>query len=241
MPEWIEPVARGLLIGLKTTVLLTLASMAASVAAGIVLGLIGTLGRFLGWAVRAYVEVFRALPVLVVLFIVFFGLPFFGWVVTTLMSAMIALTLWGSANVAEITRGAVQSLPEAQFEAADAVGMRWHTKMIYVVLPQTVRRMTPSLMGTVTQLIQATALASAIGVLELIEAGSRSIERLSNQTGSSHALAIMGFILIIYFVISFPLTQLSRLLEYRLENPRPRTDPRRLRLAGRALPSARGR
>jgi len=88
--------------------------------------------------------------------------------------------------------------------------------MTYVIMPQAIRRMIPSIVGIVTTLVQATALASAIGVLELTESASRSIERVRDTTGDSHALLIMGIALVIYFLICFPLTQLSRRLEARL-------------------------
>lgn len=208
--------ARELLGGLKTTLWLTLWSMVVGVAVGILLGLVFTWKRRLGWIVRAYVEIWRGIPVLVTLFMLFFALPSMGIQTSAFASALLALALWGSANVAEITRGAIQSIPRAQSEAA-ALGMRWGEAMVLVILPQAIRRMTPSIVGTLTQLIQTTALASAIGLLELVEAGARAIERLSSQTGSSPALPIMGAVLIMYFVISFPLTHLSRRLEARLE------------------------
>jgi polar amino acid transport system permease protein len=217
MPTWSGPVAHYLLLGLKTTVLLTLWSTALSIVVGVILGALTTLGRPVRWAVRIYVEVWRALPVLVTLFFVFFGLPLIGWTVGTDASATIALALWGSSNVAEISRGALQSVAREQFEAADALGMSWRIKMVSVIAPQALRRMIPSTVGTVTTLIQTTALASAIGTLDLIEAGSRQIERLSLNTGSSHALPIMGAILIVYFLISLPFTQAARMLENRLD------------------------
>ena len=219
MPDWTWPVGRELRGGLGTTLWLTLWSTVASVAVGVLLGLVFTWKRRLGPLVRIYIEVWRGIPVLVTLFMLFFALPSMGIQTSAFVSSLVALALWGSANVAEITRGAIQSIPRSQTEAAAALGMPWSQTMVFVVLPQAVRRMTPSVVGTVTQLIQTTALASAIGLLELLEAGSRAIERLSGETGSSPALPIMAVVLIMYFVISFPLTHLSRVLEHRLDQP----------------------
>lgn len=216
MPAWVGPYVNYSLLGLESTLLMTIWSMLGSLVIGFALGPLLAVRGPIRTIVRGYVELWRGLPVLISIFVIYFGLPVVGIVIDAFASSVVALVLWGSANVAEIVRGAVQSIPASQFEAAGALGLNGWQRMVYVILPQAIRRMIPSIVGIVTTLVQATALASAIGVLELTESASRSIERVRDVTGDPHALLIMGVALIVYFLICFPLTQLSRHLEARL-------------------------
>ena len=162
---------------------------------------------------RAYVEIWRGLPIIITLFFVFFALPIIGITISTFVSAAIGLTLWGSANVAEVVRGAVQSVPYGQTEAAAALGFPWAGRMVNVILPQAARRSLPPLVGLVVNLTQQTSLAAIIGLLDIVEASERSIERLTLSGTSTHAVPILGAVLAVYFVICLPLTILSRRLE----------------------------
>jgi polar amino acid transport system permease protein len=172
--------------------------------------------------IRLYIEVFRGLPILVTVFIVFFGLPS---LVSTLefgplTAAAIALVLWGSAQVAEATRGAVQSIPNEQHEAAAALGFGWVGRHTHVILPQALRRLLPPLVSLLVNIIQNSTLAQVIGGLEILEAAERQNERLAAippvGLGEIHAFEIFGGVLILFFVISFPLTRLAAYLERRL-------------------------
>src|SRR5918995_4612577 len=145
IPAWAEPVARYILQeGLPGTLRVSAFALAGSLLIGVVLGTLITI-RFLPLQalIRVYIEVFRGLPILVTVFIVYFGLGElssrleFG----ALTGASIALTLWGSAQVAEATRGAVQSIPREQHEAASALGFGWVGRHVYVILPQAFRRL----------------------------------------------------------------------------------------------------
>jgi polar amino acid transport system permease protein len=159
---------------------------------------------------------YRGLPVLVTLFLVFFVLPSFHVNVSLTVSALIGLSLWGSANIAEILRGGIQSVPRAQTLAAAALGFpRWQV-LCWVILPQAIRQALPSTVGILVSLIQATALASAFGAVELLESISRSTQRLLLTTGNSHAFSLYGVVLVVYFSMCYPLTSLSRGLERRL-------------------------
>lgn len=217
MPDWAGSVASYLAIGLLTTVELSVISVAGGVALGVVLG-VGLTSRspWLRTLVRGYVELWRGLPVIVSLFFIFFALPAIGISVKPFTAASIRLILWASANVAELVRGAVESIPAGQREAASSLGLSWIQSMAYVILPQAVRRLLPPLAGLLTDLIQSTALASQIGVLELLEAGNRSMQRLTFAIGDPNGIPILGSALIIFFVLCFPLTMLSRRFESRL-------------------------
>jgi polar amino acid transport system permease protein len=133
---------------------------------------------------------------------------------------MIGLSLWGSAQVAEATRGAVQSIPREQHEAAAALGFGWLGRHAYVILPQAFRRLIPPLVSLLVGIIQNTTLAGVLGAGELLESAKRSVERLSAPPPSGiyeiHAVEIYGAVMVVFFLISFPLTRLAAFLEKRL-------------------------
>ncbi|HSC93326.1 MAG TPA: amino acid ABC transporter permease [Gaiellaceae bacterium] len=224
MPDWVEPVARYVLEeGLPGTLRVAAFAIVGSTVIGVVLGTLITIrARLLRALIRAYIEVFRGLPILVTVFIVYFGLGEvsprleFG----PLTAAAIALTLWGSAQMAEATRGAVQSIPREQHEAAAALGFGWVGRHVNVVLPQALRRLLPPGVSLLVNIVQNTTLAQVIGGLEVLEAGERSVERLTAVPpvglGEIHAFEIYGAVMVLFFVISFPLTRLAAYLERRL-------------------------
>ena len=224
MPAWVEPVARYILFeGLPGTLRISAAAVAGSALIGVVFGTLMTI-RFLPLQalIRLYVEVFRGLPILVTVFIVYFGMPSvstrlqFG----PLTAASIALVLWGSAQVAEATRGAVQSIPREQHEGASALGFGWVGRHTSVILPQALRRLLPPFVSLLVNIIQNSTLAQVIGGLELLEAAERQNERLTAippiGLGEIHAFEVFGAVAILFFLISFPLTRLAAMLEKRL-------------------------
>ena len=222
LPDWFRDVAEYMLReGLPETLRLAAISVTASLVVGLLLGTLITL-RFLPlqWVIRFYIEVWRGLPILVtVLFI--YWLPAYHVGSTEIqlnayMSAAVALSLWGSAQVAEATRGAVQSIPKEQHEAAAALGFGWVGRHRSVVVPQALRRLLPPMVGLLVNIIQNTTIAFVIGVNEFLQSGNRQIENLTTQTGEGHAIAIYGFVMLVFFVISFPLTRFAAYLEKRL-------------------------
>jgi polar amino acid transport system permease protein len=224
MPEWFEPVARYILLeGLPGTLRVSAIAVTGAVLIGVVLGTLITI-RFLPLQalLRLYIEVFRGLPILVTVFLVFFGLPSVRPELEfdPLSAASIALVLWGSAQVAEATRGAVQSIPHEQHEAASALGFGWVGRHAHVILPQALRRLLPPLVSLLVNIIQNSTLAQVIGGLDVLEAGEIQNGRLSSYPpagiGEIHAFEIFGGVAILFFVISFPLTRLAAYLERRL-------------------------
>ena len=199
LPAWVGPVAHYMFhVGLVQTLKIAFFAVAGSAAIGIVLGTLLTL-RVLAVraAIRLYIEVWRGLPIIVTIFLIYFGLPSLQIRLTAFNAAWIGLTLWGSAQIAEATRGAIQSVPREQHEAAAALGLGW--------------------LGTMRNVIQNTTIAALIGVAEVLQAGQRSVERLQlTPPSDSHAFAIYGGVMAMFFVISFPLTRLAALLERRL-------------------------
>ena len=224
MPDWVEPVWRYILTeGLPATLRVSAIAVVGSAVIGVVLGTLITIDFAPTRAlIRLYIEVFRGLPILVTVFIVHFGLPEISpsFKFLPLTSAAIALVLWGSAQVAEATRGAVQSIPREQHEAAAALGFGWTGRHAFVILPQALRRLLPPFVSLLVNIVQNTTLAGVIGGLEILEAGKRQNERIAAVppigTGEIHAFEIFGAVAVLFFVISFPLTRLAAMLEKRL-------------------------
>ena len=222
--DWAEPVVHYIIFdGLPGTLRVSAAAVVGSALIGVTFGTLLTI-KFLPLQslIRLYIEIFRGLPILVTVFIVYFGLPSVnrGLEFGALTATSIALILWGSAQVAEATRGAVQSIPREQHEAASALGFGWVGRHAWVILPQARRRLLPPFVSLLVNIIQNSTLAQVIGGLELLEAAERQNERITAippiGLGEIHAAGIFGFVLVLFFLISFPLTRLAARLEKRL-------------------------
>jgi polar amino acid transport system permease protein len=219
LPDWVQPVAEYMLReGLANTLKLSAIALVGSAFVGITLGTLLTI-RFLPTRalIRLYIEVWRGLPILVTIFIMFFALPAISPALEfdALTAGAIGLILWGSAQVAEATRGAVQSIPREQHEAASALGFGWLGRHAFVILPQALRRLLPPMVGLLVNIIQNTTIVQVIGAPELLETAERQVERLTFE-GEVHPIEIYGAVMVVFFVISFPLTRLASYLERRL-------------------------
>jgi polar amino acid transport system permease protein len=139
---------------------------------------------------------------------------------TPWVGAAVGLTLWGSAQVAEATRGAIESIPREQHEAASALGFGWIGRHVNVVLPQALRRLLPPLVSLLVNVIQNTTLAALVGVTEVLFAAKQQVERLAAPPPAGpleqHGFAIYAGVLVAFFLVSFPLTRLAAYLERRL-------------------------
>jgi His/Glu/Gln/Arg/opine family amino acid ABC transporter permease subunit len=222
IPSWVEPVFRLVVEdGLKLTGQIAGVSVSASAAVGLVLG---TLLTIRWWPIRAvirlYIEVWRGLPIIVTIFLIFFSLPTLGIRLEAWLAAAVALSLWGSAQVAEATRGAVESIPREQHEAASALGFGWAGRHVFVIVPQAFRRLLPPFVSLLVNVIQNTTLAALIGVGEVLFTAQQQSARLQSPppagVNDGHQFAIYGGVLVLFFVISFPLTRLAAFLERRL-------------------------
>jgi polar amino acid transport system permease protein len=222
LPDWFRPVAEYMLReGLPQTLKIAAIAVTASIVIGITLGTLLTIKfRPLQALIRLYIEVWRGLPILVTVLFIYWLPKYqvgpFEIQLNAYMSAAVALSLWGSAQVAEASRGAVQSIPREQHEAAAALGFGWLGRHTFVIVPQATRRLLPPLVGLLVNIIQNTTIAYVIGVNEFLQAGNRQFENLTLQTGNGHPFTIFGFVALVFFVISFPLTRLAAYLERRL-------------------------
>ncbi len=167
-----------------------------------------------GYFTAFYVHILQGTPLLLQLFLVFFGLPLVGIDVSPLLAAGVALTLYASAFLTEIWRGCVDAIPRGQWDASASLGMNFLTQMRYVILPQSLKIAVPPTVGFLVQLVKSTALASIVGFNELTRTG----QIVANAT--FQPFLIYGLVAIIYFAICYPLTVGSRALERRLGGSR---------------------
>lgn len=205
-----------LLGGLGVALQISLISVGFSIPLGILMGLCMTsqnrISRFL---LRFYLEFIRIMPQLVLLFLVFFGTTrAWGWNISGELSAVIVFTLWGTAEMGDLVRGALQSIPEHQYESAYALGMTTVQTFVSIIFPQAVRRLIPLAINLITRMIKTTSLIVMIGVVEVLKVAQQIIE--ANRMNSPNAAFIVYlFVFVLYFLACFPISLLARYLEKR--------------------------
>ncbi|WP_208509672.1 amino acid ABC transporter permease [Variovorax paradoxus] len=201
-------ILRNLLLALRWTVVL---SLIAFVGGGIVGALLLFLrvrgGRAVGKAVGLYVQLFQGTPLLMQLFLAYFGIALFGIDVSAWTAASVALTLYTSAFLTEIWRGCVASIPKGQWEASGSLALSFGEQLRHVILPQAVRIAIAPTVGFLVQVIKGTALASVIGFVELTKAGSM----ISNAT--FQPFVVFSCVALLYFVLCFPVSLYAKTLE----------------------------
>ena len=203
-----------LLLGLWETVQISLIAVILSIFLGIILGMAMTVKNpALRAVTKVYLEVMRIMPQLVMLFIVFFGLTkAFGINLSGRVSAVIVFTLWGTAEMGDLVRGALISIPPHQYESGAALAMTKLQVYIYVVIPQTVRRLIPLAINLTTRMIKTTTLVVLIGVVEVLKVGQQIIEA-NRYTYPSAAFWIYAAIFALYFLVCWPISLVARRLE----------------------------
>ena len=204
-------ILRNLLVGLQWTLLLSLVAFVCGGIAGLLLLLarIAPLPAARALA-RGYIELFQGTPLLMQLFLVFFGIALLGVDVSPWLAAACALTLFTSAFLAEIWRGCVNAIPKGQWEAADSLALSFGEKMRHVIGPQALRIAVAPTVGFLVQVIKGTALASVIGFVELTKAGTM----LNNAT--FRPFLVYSLVALIYFCLCFPLSWWAKKIEGRL-------------------------
>ncbi len=203
-----------LLKGLSVTLWVSLLSVALSVFFGLIFGWVMTKkSPIIKILSKIYLEFMRLMPQLVLLFIVYFGMArALGIHISGFNAAIIVFTLWGTAEMGDLVRGAISSIPKHQYEAAASIGLTRLQTMGYVVLPQALRRLIPQAMNLVTRMIKTTSLIALIGVVEVIKTGQQIVEAVRLEFASA-ALWIYLVILILYFLVCYPLSKWAGHLE----------------------------
>ena len=206
-----------LLSGMARTLELALVTLILATGVSIVVGLMSVARmRALRIAALCYVEFWRDIPLLVNLLFVYFGAPLIGIALSPFAAALVSLSLWGGANGAEIVRGGISAIPSHQATSATALGLKRWEIFWFIILPQALMPILPPMTGLFTTLIQATSLASLVGVTEFFRVSQIVVERTTMQEGESPAFLVYGFTLVAYFIVCSILTQLTRRLEQRL-------------------------
>ncbi|MGF7055607.1 polar amino acid transport system permease protein [Bosea sp. OAE752] len=209
---WFEAWAarEALLVGLGVTLASSMLSIVMATVCGIAVGVALSYGWWwLSGLARLYVDVMRGIPLLVLILFTYYGLALFGINVPAFWAGVVALGAFATAHVAENFRGAVQSVPAGQMEAAKAIGLTFRQRLAYVILPQAFRRILPPWVNTALEIVKGTTLLSIIGVIELLLAAQQQMAR---------NYMIVDFYLLtlaLYLVINFALAQLGGMLERR--------------------------
>ncbi|BEE01966.1 glutamine ABC transporter permease [Aeromonas dhakensis] len=203
-----------LAVGAGQTLAISLLAILLATLGGVGYGVLAQQGgRLTRGVLRVYLELFRVVPVLVWLYLFFFGLPiFFGLDIPAFWCAVLVLALWGASEVGEVVRGGLGSLARGQQEAGLALGLSHWQLYRHVLLPQALQRLTPPTINIYTRIIKTSSLAVLIGVVEVIKVGQQIIERTYGS------LLIYALLFLFFFLVCYPLSLVSRRLEQQWGN-----------------------
>ena len=204
-------IVRNLLLATRWTIVLSLVAFIGGGVVGLLL-LYARVGgnRIADLVVRGYVQVFQGTPLLIQLFLAFFGIAALGVPVSPWIAASVCLTLYSSAYLAEIWRGCVDAVPKGQWEAAKSLGLSFAQQLRLIVLPQAAKIAIAPTVGFMVQVIKGTALASIIGFVEITKTGTM----ITNAT--FRPFLVYSFVALFYFALCYPLSWWSKRLELRL-------------------------
>ncbi|MGN0476795.1 MAG: amino acid ABC transporter permease [Ruminococcus sp.] len=208
-----------LLDGLCKALEISLVSVILSIALGIILGVIMTFKNpVVKVLCRIYLEIVRIMPQMVLLFIVFFGTTkVFRINIEAELASIIVFTFWGTAEMGDLVRGSLQSIPKHQYESAFALGMTQSQTYASIIIPQTLRRLIPLSINLITRMIKTTSLVMMIGVVEVLKVGQQIIEA-NRMTSPNAAFGIYLTIFILYFLACWPISLLAGYLEKKWSN-----------------------
>lgn len=203
-----------LLGGLWTALEISLISVGLSIPLGILLGIVMTIpNKAIKVITKIYLEIIRIMPQLVLLFIVFFGATrTMGINLSGEVASVIVFTLWGTAEMGDLVRGSIISIPKHQSESSLALGLSKAQTYLYIIIPQTVRRLLPLSINLVTRMIKTTSLILMIGVVEVIKVAQQIIEA-NRATSPNAAFGVYLVVFILYFIVCFSISMVAKHLE----------------------------
>lgn len=203
-----------LLQGMWVALEISLISIVISMPLGILAGSLMTVkNKVIRFIFRVYLEIIRIMPQLVLLFIVYFGSTrAFGWNLSGEMASVIVFVLWGTAEMGDLVRSALISIPKHQYESSEALGLTKIQIYRYIIIPQTVRRLVPLAINLITRMIKTTSLVLMIGVVEMLKVAQQIIEA-NRMTSPNAAFGIFLVVFILYFIACWPISMLARYLE----------------------------
>ena len=195
---------------------ISLISVLISIPLGILVGILMTFKNpILKAVLRVYLEIIRIMPQLVLLFIVFFGSTrALGIDISAELSAIIVFSLWGTAEMGDLVRGAIISIPKHQYESSEALGLSKKQTFIYIIIPQTIKRLIPLSINLITRMIKTTSLVLMIGVVEVIKVAQQITEANRNSSPNA-AFGVYLVVFMMYFIACTPISMLARYLEKR--------------------------
>jgi len=208
-----------LLQGLFVALRISMISVFISIFLGIIVGTLMTLkNKAINAITRIYLEIVRIMPQMVLLFIVYFGATkAFGLNLTAEASAIIVFSFWGTAEMADLVRGSLISIPVIQYESSKALGLSVAQTYVYVIIPQILRRMIPLSINLITRMIKTTSLVMMIGIVEVLKVGQQIIEA-NRKSSPNAAFGVFATILFLYFIACWPISCLSKYFEKKWEN-----------------------
>ena len=205
-----------LLAGLGVTIKIALVSILFSLLLGFLFGMLMTRkNRCIRFLSRVYLEFMRIMPQMVLLFIAYYGITHaFGISISGEAASVLVFTMWGMAEMGDLVRGALQSIPRHQYESGRAIGLTERQIFFYIIIPQTVRRLVPLSMNLITRMIKTTSLIVFVGVIEVVKVGQQIIEA-NRLTIPSASIAVYAMIFFMYFIVCWPLSLLADKIEKR--------------------------
>lgn len=206
--------ATRLLQGLWVAVQISAISVVLSIILGMLFGIFMTWKNPVAKVIsRLYLEIVRIMPQLVLLYIVFFGATrVMGLNISAELSSIIVFVFWGTGEMGDLVRSALTSIPKQQYESAAALGLNKAQIYRQVIIPQAIRRLIPSSINLITRMIKTTSLLLMIGVIEMMKVGQQIIEA-NRMTSPNAVFGIYGTIMLLYFVICWPISMLANHLE----------------------------
>ena len=203
-----------LLQGLWVAMRISLISIAVSIPLGIIVGALMTVKNMAVKAVfKVYLEVIRIMPQLVLLFLVYFGTTrAMGINLSGELASIIVFVLWGTAEMGDLVRGALISIPKHQYESSQALGLTKSQTYLYIIIPQTFRRLLPLSINLITRMIKTTSLVLMIGVVEMLKVAQQIIEA-NRMSSPNAAFGVFLVVFVLYFLACWPISMLARYLE----------------------------
>ena len=208
-----------LLGGLWVALRISLIAAGISVAAGIILGILASRKHSVSSVIlRIWLGIIHIMPQMVLLFLMYFGTTrAFGWNLSGETAAVIVFSLWGTAEMGDLVRGAVSSIPAIQRESAEALGLQPVQVYRWIILPQAVRRLIPLSINLITRMIKTTSLVMMTGIVEVLKVGQQIIEA-NRKSSPNAAFGVYAAVFLLYFAVCWPVSMLSKYLETRWEN-----------------------
>ncbi len=203
-----------LLQGLWVAMQISLVSIVISLPLGVLVGALMTVkNKVVRFIFKVYLEIIRIMPQLVLLFLVYFGTTrAMGINLSGEVASVIVFVLWGTAEMGDLVRGALISIPKHQYESSEALGLSKKQTYIYIIIPQTLRRLLPLSINLITRMIKTTSLVLMIGVVEMLKVAQQIIEA-NRMVSPNAAFGVFLVVFVLYFLACWPISMLAKYLE----------------------------